>query len=162
MAQEAEHYSFAKFASLDFYTEVNAKTLDLAEIGKQQRIVDLGCGTGGITRLILERLQDARQSVIYAIDHSASALRQAMADLGERRDAVVKFVQAEVQNLSTVLGEKVDSVVFFNAIHYVPDKAALLRQVRDALNARRHVRVQQRLLRWRPPARRRTSSPGDG
>lgn len=133
MAQEGQHYSFAKFASLDFYAEVNSRTLDLADIGKQRRIVDLGCGTGSITRLILERLEDARQTVIYAIDHSASALRQAMGDLGERRDAVVKFVQAEVENLSSVVGEKVDSIVFFNAIHYVPDKASLLRQVREAL-----------------------------
>ncbi|MCH8236310.1 MAG: hypothetical protein IIC29_09330, partial [Chloroflexi bacterium] len=60
MAQTApettQGYSFSKFASLDFYAEVNTATLDLAEIGKHHRIVDLSCGNGGITKQILERL----------------------------------------------------------------------------------------------------------
>ncbi|MDA1256336.1 MAG: class I SAM-dependent methyltransferase [Chloroflexi bacterium] len=133
MAQTAQGYSFAKFASLDFYTEVNIATLDLAEIGKHHRIVDLSCGNGGITKLILERLEDAKQTVIFAIDHSASALRDAKANIGERTDAAIKYIQGEVQNLSELLGEKVDSVVYFNAIHYVPDKLSLLKQIREAI-----------------------------
>ncbi|MFW6174868.1 MAG: class I SAM-dependent methyltransferase [Chloroflexota bacterium] len=133
MAEQAEGYSFTKFASLDFYGRVNAQTLDLAEIGKQRRIVDLSCGTGAITRLILERLDDARSTVIYAIDHSSEALRLARQYIGDRTEAVVKFVQAEVENLSDVLGEQVDSVVYLNAIHYVQDKRSLIRQIREAL-----------------------------
>jgi len=132
-AQSAQGYSFSKFADLDFYAEVNAATLDLAQIGKQRNIVDLSCGNGGISKQILERLEDAKHSVIYAIDHSASALSDAKENIGNRTDAAVKYVQGEVQNLSELLGEKVDSVVYFNAIHYVPDKAALLTMIRDAI-----------------------------
>ena len=133
MAQTAQGYSFSKFAGLDFYAEVNAATLDLAQIGKQRNIVDLSCGNGGISKQILERLEDAKHSVIYAIDHSASALRDARENIGDRTDAAVKYVQGEVQNLSDLLSEKVDSIVYFNAIHYVPDKAALLKMIRDAI-----------------------------
>ena len=131
--ETTQGYSFSKFASLDFYAEVNTATLDLAEIGKHHRIVDLSCGNGGITKQILERLEDAKHTVIYAIDHSASALRDAKENIGERKDAAIKYIQGEVQNLSDLLGEKVDSIVYFNAIHYVQDKAALLKQIREAI-----------------------------
>lgn len=126
-------YSFTRFANLDFYRQVNARLLDLADVGKNQRIIDLGCGTGAVTRLMLERLVTARQTVIYAIDHSAGAIRQAISELGDRKDAVVKFVQAEVQNLRTAVREQVDSIVYCNSIHYVPDKGKLLDEVRDSL-----------------------------
>jgi len=126
-------YTFTSFANLDFYRKVNARLLDLAEVGKNKRIVDLGCGTGAVTRLMLERLESARQTVIYAIDHSATAIRQAIAELGDRKNAVVNFIQAEVQNLRTAVREQVDSIVYCNSIHYVPDKGKLLDEVRDSL-----------------------------
>ncbi|MBI4220246.1 MAG: methyltransferase [Chloroflexi bacterium] len=131
--QTLTDYSFTRFANLDFYRQVNARLLDLADVGKNQRIIDLGCGTGAVTRLMLERLVSARQTVIYAIDHSAAAIRQAIAELGDRKDAMVKFVQAEVENLRTAVREQVDSIVYCNSIHYVPDKGKLLDEVRDSL-----------------------------
>ncbi len=128
-----EEYSFSAFSSLPFYTGINSQLLDLAEVGKQRRIIDLGCGTGGVTKLILDRLQAARETVIYAIDHSSIALRTAVSDLGDRRDAAVRFVQAEVQQLSDAVREQVDAIVYCNSIHYVPDKEELLRQIRVKL-----------------------------
>ncbi|MEX0763111.1 MAG: methyltransferase [Dehalococcoidia bacterium] len=128
-----EEYSFSAFSSLPFYTGINSRLLDLAEVGKQRRIIDLGCGTGGVTKLILDRLQAARETVIYAIDHSSIALRAAVTDLGDRRDAAVRFVQAEVQQLSDAVREQVDAIVYCNSIHYVPDKEQLLRQIRVKL-----------------------------
>jgi ubiquinone/menaquinone biosynthesis C-methylase UbiE len=126
-------YSFTRFANLDFYRQVNARLLDLADVGKQRTIIDLGCGTGAVTRLMLERIESARQTVIYAIDHSASAIRQAIAELGDRKTAVVNFVQAEVQNLRSAVQDQVDSIVYCNSIHYVPDKGKLLDEVRGSL-----------------------------
>ena len=124
-----EEFSFSTFANLPFYTEINAHLLDLAEVGKYRRIIDLGCGTGGITKLILQRLQAARETVIYAIDHSATALRGAVVELGQRKEAAVRFVQAEAQQLQTAVREQVDAIVYCNSIHYVPDKATLLSQI---------------------------------
>jgi ubiquinone/menaquinone biosynthesis C-methylase UbiE len=126
-------YSFSRFANLDFYRQVNARLLDLADVANQSKIVDLGCGTGAVTRLMLERIQSARQTVIYAIDHSAAAIRQAIAELGDRKAAVVKFIQAEVQNLRSAVHDQVDSIVYCNSIHYVPDKGRLLDEVRGSL-----------------------------
>ena len=129
-----EEYSFNTFSNLPFYRQVNARLLDLAEVGRQRRIIDLGCGTGGVTKLILDRLQSAKDTVIYAVDHSASALRDAVTELGGRKDAVIRFVQSPVQNLKTAITGDVDAVVYCNSIHYVPDKQTLLSQIREKLS----------------------------
>ncbi|MDA1280551.1 MAG: class I SAM-dependent methyltransferase [Chloroflexi bacterium] len=133
MVTASEEYSFTSFSNLPFYTRVNARLLDLAEVGKQRKIVDLGCGTGGVTKLILERLQSVKDSVIYAIDHSASALKAAAEEIGDRRNATIKFVHSEVQNLTDAVRDRVDAIVYCNSIHYVPDKSRLLRQIKDKL-----------------------------
>jgi ubiquinone/menaquinone biosynthesis C-methylase UbiE len=128
-----EDFSFSAFSNLPFYRQINARLLDLAEIGAHRRIVDLGCGTGGVTKLILERLQSARDTVIYAVDHSASALKDAVAELGGSKDAVIRFIQSPVQNLMNAVTDDVDAVVYCNSIHYVPDKRTLLAQIREKL-----------------------------
>lgn len=134
MVTASEEYSFTSFSNLPFYTRVNARLLDLAGVGRQRSIVDLGCGTGGVTKLILERLQSARDSVIYAVDHSTSALKAAAEEIGERKDVAINYVHAEVQNLTDAVKERVDAIVYCNSIHYVPDKPGLLDQIKEKLN----------------------------
>jgi len=129
----SEEYNFTSFSKLPFYTKVNERLLDLAEVGKQRKIVDLGCGTGGITKLILERLQSAKDTVIYAVDHSTTALKAAAEEIGDRKDVAVNFVHSEVQNLTGAVKEKVDAVVYCNSIHYVPNKTELVDQIKDKL-----------------------------
>lgn len=133
-SNSTEEFSFIAFSNLPFYKQVNARLLDLAEVGRQRRIIDLGCGSGGVTKLILERLQSAKDTVIFAVDHSSSALRDAVTELGGRKDAVVRFVQSPVQNLKTAINGDVDAVVYCNSIHYVPDKKTLLAQIREKLS----------------------------
>ncbi|MBM3957011.1 MAG: methyltransferase domain-containing protein, partial [Gemmatimonadetes bacterium] len=133
MPESSDEFSFNTFASLDFYRKINARLLDLADIGRSRSIIDLGCGTGGVTALILERVQAARETCIYAIDHSATAIRAAIANLGSRKDAAINFIQAEAADLRRTVRERVDAVVYCNAIHYVADKAGLLREIRDTL-----------------------------
>ena len=130
---QSEEFSFSSFSNLPFYRTVNSRLLDIANVGRQHKIIDLGCGTGSVTKLILERLQSARETIIYAVDHSATALRTAIAEIGERRDAVVRYVQAEVQHMTEAIRDQVDAVVYCNSIHYVPDKRSLLSQIRSRL-----------------------------
>ena len=126
-------FSFSKFSSNAFYQKLNAHLVDMADVGADQRIVDLACGTGGVTQLILERLRDARDSVVIAMDHSATALKQAMENLKDARDAAVQYVQSQVEQLSESVKESVDTIFFCNAIHYVPDKDALLAEISKTL-----------------------------
>ena len=133
MVTASEEYNFTSFSNLPFYTKVNERLLDLAEVGKQRKIVDLGCGTGGITKLILERLQSAKHTVIYAVDHSTTALKAAAEEIGERKYVAIKYVHSEVQNLTGAVKDKVDAVVYCNSIHYVPEKTVLVDQIKEKL-----------------------------
>ena len=129
----SDEFGFKTFASNPFYNEQNARLVDMAEVGSGQRIVDLACGTGSVTRLIAERLRDACDSVIIGIDHSAAALKQAMEDLKDVRDAAVQFVNSRVELASEAIKESVDTVILCNAIHYIPDKGALLTDISKTL-----------------------------
>ena len=128
-----DNYSFAKFSTNPFYWSLNARLVDMAELKPGERIVDLGCGTGGVTQLILDRLRGARESVIIAMDQSGSALKQAMENLKDARDAAIQFVQSHVEQLSDSVKESVDTIVFCNAIHYVNDKDALMDEIEKTL-----------------------------
>ena len=127
-----EEYAFNAFANLPFYSTINSEFIKLAKIDDKKSIVDLGCGTGNITKLILERIRSAKDSVIYAVDSSKSALRPAANEL--ERSKIVKFIHSEVQNLTDAIVEKADAMVYCNSIHYIHDKEKLLRDIKDKLN----------------------------
>ena len=67
---ESEQYAFNAFANLPFYGSINSEFIELANVYDKKSIVDLGCGTGNITKLILKKLIIAKDSVIYAVDLS--------------------------------------------------------------------------------------------
>ena len=46
---------------------------------------------------------------------------------------MIRFVHAEVQNLTSSVNEQVDAVIYCNSIHYVNDKLELLKQIRERL-----------------------------
>ena len=129
----SNEYTFSKFSENAFYTKLNARLVDMAEVGSGQRIIDLACGTGGVTQLISDRLRGARDSVIIAIDHSATALKQAMDNLKDARDAAIDFVQSRVELVGDAVKESADTVIFCNAIHYIPDKDSLLIEISKTL-----------------------------
>lgn len=130
---DALDLSFKWFAEQGFFKAVNAHLVDLANIHPGQRIVELACGTGAATRLIRDRLEGARESLVIGIDASASALREAMQQLGNARDVALQFIQGRVEALSCTVREHVDGVIFCNGIHYVSDKDNLLDQVSQTL-----------------------------
>ena len=129
----AGEFSYKEFAEQDFYQPVNTYLIEQAGIQPGQRVVDLACGTGAVTRLILERLRGARESLVIGIDMSSTALREAMNQLGNVRDVALQFIQSRVEQLSENVRERVDSVIFCNGIHMIPDKPALLSQVSASL-----------------------------
>ncbi len=129
----SDNFTFTKFSNNAFYSALNARLVDMAEVGSEQRIVDLACGTGGVTQLILERLRGARDSMVIGIDQSATALKQAMDDLMGVYDAAVDFVHSHVEKVSETVKESADTVFFCNAIHYIPDKDLLVAEISKTL-----------------------------
>jgi len=129
---QSEQYAFNAFANLPFYSSINSEFIEIANIYDKKSIVDLGCGTGNITKLILKKLQSAKDSVIYAVDSSKSALKTATNEV--ENNPIVKFIHSEVQNLTEAVKYKADAMIYCNSIHYVPDKEKLLTEIRNKLN----------------------------
>ena len=57
-------FSFQKFSQNSFYKRVNLDLLEQSGIRPGQKVVEIACGTGGVTRLILEKLRGARESLV--------------------------------------------------------------------------------------------------
>ena len=126
-------FGFKKFAEQGFYKIINERIVELAEVGPGQRIIDLACGPGAVTRVILDRLRGARDSVVIGVDHSATAIKQAIEELGNVRNGMVQFIQSRIEMLSEAVKESVDTIIFANAIHYIQDKGALLSEISKTL-----------------------------
>jgi ubiquinone/menaquinone biosynthesis C-methylase UbiE len=132
---ETNQFTFEAFAAHPFYTAINRSLVRQALTPLAQRpanttltIVDMACGTGAITRLIIEELKrQGRQAHIIGVDPSAEALRRAARSL-EALGAKAEFIQGEAADLPNVV-QNADAAFFCNAIHLVADKLSAFRQV---------------------------------
>src|SRR5881296_2796912 len=125
-----ERFSFEAFTRHPFFTEVNRWIVERVIGPGRRKIVDLGCGPGAVTKLILERLGgDARNVEVIGIDPSPSALSKARAAIHSQ---VVRFKEGSAEWVSRLVSSA-DAVVFLNAIHLVPDKAQVIAEIRKVL-----------------------------
>ena len=124
---DGDRFGFWRFARHPFFTEVNRWLVErVASFGA--RFVDLACGPGAITELILGAKQRGLD-LIYAVDPSLTEL-----DRARRRitSSVVRFIHGSAENLSRLVPQ-VDVVIFCNAIHLIGDKQRVLAEVRKVL-----------------------------
>lgn len=124
---DGDRFGFWRFARHPFFTEVNRWLVErVASLGP--RFVDLACGPGAITELILAAKQRGLD-LIYAVDPSLAEL-----DRARRRitSSVVRFIHGSAENLSRLVPQ-VDVVIFCNAIHLIADKQRVLEEVRKVL-----------------------------
>jgi trans-aconitate 2-methyltransferase len=93
-----------------------------------QRILDIGCGDGFITRSIARRAPGA---FVAGVDPSplmiATAHRESRTEIGGPR-----YVIGDVLRLP--FGEHFDAVVSFNALHWVHDQRRALQQIATVLH----------------------------
>lgn len=140
---EADHehnvYTYEPFTQHAFYEQVNralvqqaVSLLPILPAGQTRTIVDLACGTGAVTKMVVDALQ-ARDldATIIGVEPSADALASAERALaGSGMD--VRLVEGDAAELGT-LTSAVDALFFCNAIHLVPDKNEVLAQVSQVL-----------------------------
>lgn len=124
-----ERFSFAKFSVHPFFKEVNAWLVAHSGIHHGSDVVDLGCGPGAVTELILQHMGTPPVGRVFAVDPSASALRVAAQRI---RSAIVQFIQGTAESVSSLV-PPVDTVVFANAIHLVREKAQAISAVSRVL-----------------------------
>jgi len=73
--KEDERFSFARFAGHPFFKQVNAWLVSHSQIDADSAVVDLACGPGAVTELILGELDETLPGAcVYAVDPSLSAL----------------------------------------------------------------------------------------
>ena len=126
----SERFTLERFAQNPFYQEVNRRLVQLAGLRPGARVVDLGAGTGAVTRMLVEQVAspDAASEVI-AVEPSESALEVARRNVENLGGAVVRFVQGGAEKLSQIVLRPVDAVFFCNAIHLVREKANVMQEV---------------------------------
>jgi ubiquinone/menaquinone biosynthesis C-methylase UbiE len=125
-----DRFSFTPFTRHPFFTHVNRWILERVIGPGRQVIVDLGCGPGAVTELILERVRGQQPPPrVIGVDPSPSALDKARAAISSR---FAEFVQGSAEWLSKLV-KSADAVVFLNAIHLMPDKVQVLKEIRRVL-----------------------------
>ena len=98
--------------------------LDRLTLSGDETVLDAGCGSGRVTRMLLERLPHGR---VIAVDAAPSMVDQARANLGARAD--VRLVELTALDLD----QEVEAV-FSNAVfHWVGDHDALFARLYAAL-----------------------------
>lgn len=136
-ASEAPDYTFEAFARHEFYRQVNEHLVDdTLRVGENvlpnpvRRALDLACGTGAVTQVLVERLKRLRLPVeVIAVDPSESALEKARRLIGN----AAHFVRGTAEAFSSV-ASGVDVILFCNAIHLLPNKDKVMEEARRALN----------------------------
>ena len=99
--------------------------LDRLELRGDETVLDAGCGSGRVTRMLLERLPEGR---VIAVDQDESMVAHAREALPPDRATVFRADLAELE-----LDEQVDAV-FSNAVfHWLPDHDRLFRALAAAL-----------------------------
>jgi trans-aconitate 2-methyltransferase len=104
----------------DFQFEWGCKLIDRLELRGDETVLDAGCGTGRVTKRLMERLPRGR---VIAVDASPSMVEKARANLGPR--ATVEVAQlTELQ-----LDEPVDAIFSTSVFHWLQDHDALFAQL---------------------------------
>lgn len=132
---DTHSFTFEAFAAHPFYTAINRSLVQQALVPLMSRppgatltIIDMACGTGAVTRLIVEELtRQGRQARIIAVDPSADALLHARQSIGAI-GIDVDYFQGEADELHTLVREA-DAAFFCNAIHLIADKRTTFRQM---------------------------------
>lgn len=107
--------------------------LGLVEKRPRMRVVDLGCGTGELTRLLHDRL-DAEETM--GIDSSETMLLKSSAFGSE----MLRFEQGDIEGFVT---DRPFDLVFSNAaLHWVPDHPSLFQRLTSFLTSSGQLAVQ--------------------
>jgi trans-aconitate 2-methyltransferase len=100
------------------------EVLERLPLRGDETVLDAGCGTGGATRLLLERLPRGR---VIGVDGSPAMIAKARETLGDH----VELHTCDLLELE--LGKPVDAIFSNATFHWITDHDRLFRRLHDAL-----------------------------
>ena len=112
------------------FAEPSEKLLDELDLKPNDRVVELGCGPGGLTRRILRRLGPG--GVVVGVDSATGLLEQARGFLAGVGPGRFEPVQADITQLGPWL-DGADVVVGRAVLHHVPMAEYLVGRLRARL-----------------------------
>jgi SAM-dependent methyltransferase len=110
-------FEFDFMAQRPIYEACPRWLIDHCQIGERSRVVDLGCGSGIVSQLLLERFKDSPEFRVIAIDPSSYELDIARSRISDER---VTFILGRAQEALTIVKDPVDAVLLCSVLHQVP------------------------------------------
>ncbi len=102
--------------------------LDRLNLKKGQRVLDLGCGAGGIS----EYISDQTGAVVTGLDYSSTAITVARART-EKKRALLNFIQADLNHLE-LEPHSYEAAISIDSIYWVNDTVEVLKRIVGTLN----------------------------
>ncbi len=125
MTPPAKEWDATSYQRISVPHEEWAKAvLDRLPLTGGETVLDAGCGTGRVTRMLVERLPEGR---VVAVDGSAAMVAKVREVLRPGDEAFV----ADLTRLE--LAEQVDAAVSSAVFHWIPDHDSLFARIRGAL-----------------------------
>jgi tRNA (cmo5U34)-methyltransferase len=111
------------------YDEMVESILDLLELYSPRAVLDIGCGIGNVTELVLERIPGVRVTAVEACADMAAEARRRLAKQGDR----VEILQTDIVDF--VPASRFDAIISNLVLHNIPfgEKRGLLRRLKDWL-----------------------------
>jgi trans-aconitate 2-methyltransferase len=116
------------------------EVLALLKVRGDERVLDLGCGSGRVTAEIATRLRGGGS--ILGVDSSAEMIAFAEKSFPSSTRTNLRFQRADIRDLD--FQDEFDLIVSFNALHWIPDQEHALRRIRAAM--KQHATAQLRLV----------------
>jgi demethylmenaquinone methyltransferase/2-methoxy-6-polyprenyl-1,4-benzoquinol methylase len=102
--------------------QMRDEAMAMLDIGPEDRVLDVGCGTGFATEALLERTEH-----VHGLDQSAHQLEKAYAKFGKR--GPVRFYRGDAERLPFA-DDAFDVVWSSGSIEYWPNPVTALRELR--------------------------------
>lgn len=115
------------------------EVLALLKVKGDERVLDLGCGSGRVTAEIAAQLGHGS---ILGVDSSAEMVAFAKKTFPSSMWPNLRFQRADIRDLD--FRDEFDLIVSFNALHWIPDQDHALERIRGAM--KQHANVQLRLV----------------
>jgi ubiquinone/menaquinone biosynthesis C-methylase UbiE len=112
-----EGFEFDAMAQRPMYRACPDWLIEHCDVTDRSTVVDLGCGSGILTRLLLERFRSAPSFRVIAVDPSEWELAIARKRV---RDPRVTFIQGRAQDAAAIVTNDVDAVLLCSVLHQIP------------------------------------------